>query len=152
MSSDLLQAMVVPTCFVLAGLLGLRLGTPRTVALSVVLVGGLHLAGLAVAAEAGDVAGSAGTALHVLSQVLFAGGFAALVGTSLTYPWGGRPPALVWGAAALAVLGPVTASLAGLYSQIAILAASRASRCLSSLSRSACSVDFRSVTSSIVPT
>ena len=44
MSADLLQAMVVPTCFVLAGLLGLRLGTPRTVAVCVVLVGGLHLA------------------------------------------------------------------------------------------------------------
>ena len=113
MSADLLQAMVVPTCFVLAGLLGLRLGTPRTVAVCVVLVGGLHLAGLALAAEAGDVAGSPGTTLHVLSQVLFAGGFAALVGTSLTYPRGGRPPVLVWGATALAVLGPVTASLAG---------------------------------------
>jgi signal transduction histidine kinase len=113
MSGDLLQATVVPTCFVLAGLLGLRLGTPRTVSVCVALVGCCHLAGLVIAAEAATVAGTAGTALHVASQVLFAGGFAALVGVALTYPLGGRPHALVWWAAGVAVLGPVIGSLAG---------------------------------------
>jgi signal transduction histidine kinase len=113
MSAELLQATVVPTCFVLAGLLGLRLGTPLTVAVGVALVGCCHLAGLVVAAQAGTVVGTAGTVLHVASQALFAGGFAALVSVALTYPLGGRPPALVWWAAAVAVLGPVVGSLAG---------------------------------------
>jgi signal transduction histidine kinase len=113
MSADLLQSTVVPTCFVLAGLLGLRLGTPRTVAACVTLVGGCHVAGLAVAVHASTVAGHGGTALHVLSQVLFAGGFAALVAVALVYPLGGRPPTLVWWAVALAVIGPVVASFAG---------------------------------------
>jgi signal transduction histidine kinase len=113
MSADLLQATVVPTCFVLAGLLGLRLGTPRTVSVCLAMVGCCHLAGLAVSVHAAAVAGMPGTAMHVASQVLFAGGFAALVGVVLTYPLGGRPHALVWWAAGLAVLGPVITSFAG---------------------------------------
>lgn len=113
MSADLLQVTVVPTCFVLAGLLGLRLGTPRTVAVCVTLVGACHLVGLAMAVQAATLAGLPGTSLHVASQALFAGGFAALVGVALTYPLGGRPHVLVWWAAALAMLGPVIGSLAG---------------------------------------
>jgi isopentenyl diphosphate isomerase/L-lactate dehydrogenase-like FMN-dependent dehydrogenase len=79
MSGELLQATVVPTCFVLAGLLGLRLGTPRSVGVCVALVGCCHLVGLVIAVQAARVAGTPGTLMHVASQVLFASGFAALV-------------------------------------------------------------------------
>jgi signal transduction histidine kinase len=113
MSPDVLQVVVVPVCFLLAGALGLRLGTPRTVALAVALVGTCHLAaiGLAGAALASD--GPARSVAHVTSQMVFAGGFAALVWAARAYPLGHSPGRVVAVAGGLAVLGPLLAGLAG---------------------------------------
>ena len=113
MSPEVLQVVVVPVCFLLAGALGLRLGTPRTVALAVALVGAGHLVAIGLAGVALASEGPARALAHVTSQVAFAGGFAALVWAADAYPLGRRPGRVVAVAGGLAVLGPLLAGLAG---------------------------------------
>ena len=113
MSPEVLQVVVVPVCFLLAGALGLRLGTPRTVALAVALVGTGHLVAIGLAGVALASEGPARALAHVTSQVAFAGGFAALVWAADAYPLGRRPGRVVAVAGGLAVLGPLLAGLAG---------------------------------------
>lgn len=108
MSNDVVQVVLVPASFVVAGLMGLRLGIARTLGWAVVAVGGLHLAAFAV-----GLAADRSAFLHVVSQILFAGGFAALVVAAATYPGDAVPRRLVGVAAGLAVAGPLLAGLAG---------------------------------------
>lgn len=113
MSSELLELLVVPTCFVLAGLLGLRLGTPVSIAAGLVGVGGCHLLAFLVADLAQDASGVAADMLHVASQMLFGLGFAFLVWIARVFPGGGGPTPGVWAAGLLALLAPVVGGLAG---------------------------------------
>ncbi|PVG82062.1 hypothetical protein DDE18_15370 [Nocardioides gansuensis] len=112
MSGELLQVMLVPVCFVLAGLLGLRVGTPRSLAAALVLTGACHLAALSLSGLAVDrVPGTVGW--HLLSQVLFGAGFACLVWIAARFPRGGPPNRLVTGCFGLAVAAPVVGGFAG---------------------------------------
>ena len=77
MTPEPLELLVVPTCFVLAGILGLRLGTPRSVATGLIGVGGCHLSAFVVSDVAQAAHGVTADLLHVGSQGLFALGFAS---------------------------------------------------------------------------
>lgn len=109
----MLETFLVPACFVAAGLLGYRLGTPARVAGGLVALGGAHLlafitAGLALAAR-----GAAADVVHLASQLLFLGGFVALVWLAASYPDSKPARKLVVAAAALGTAGPVLAAASG---------------------------------------
>lgn len=116
MDPDLAQALVVPLCFALAGVIGLRLGTPGSVGAALLAVGVAHVMAVAVSALLGSGAGPVPALVHVLSQVLFVGGLVGLLWIAAVFPRGGAPrPArrLAGAGLLLAVLGPMVGAVSG---------------------------------------
>lgn len=112
-TTDVLAVLVVPVCFVVAGVLGLRLGTPGSIAGALVGVGATHLLAFATSAASLDVPGRSGALLHVLSQSLFGLGFVSLLWIALMFPHGARPGRWVGLAAGAAVILPAVGGLSG---------------------------------------
>lgn len=109
----MLEILVVPACFVGAGLIGHRLGTPARVAGGLVAVGCAHLLAFLGARQALAAGGTIADWVHLASQLLFVGGFVAFVWLAAAYP-DQRPSArLLAPTAALAAAGPLLAALSG---------------------------------------
>jgi hypothetical protein len=72
-----LEILVVPACFLGAGLIGYRLGTPARVAGGLAALGCAHLLAFLGAGQALDSDGAAASWIHLGSQLLFLGGFVA---------------------------------------------------------------------------
>lgn len=116
MDPNVAEPLVVPLCFVLAGFLGLRLGTPAAVGLGLLWIGGAHLGGIGLAASTASIAGPTGALAHVVSQVLFVGGFVGFLWLVLVFPHGSpsrRSIRLTVSAGVLAAVGPLVGGLAG---------------------------------------
>ncbi len=113
MDAETLQLFLVPACFVLAGGLGLRLGTPRSIAAALAAVGVGHLMAFGVSELALEETGTGSALLHLASQVLFFSGFVSLLWIVTVFPRGGRPGRAVIGAGSAAALFAVLGSLAG---------------------------------------
>lgn len=109
----MLEILVLPACFLAAGLIGFRLGTPPRVAYGLVVVGCAHLLAFLGADQALATAGSASGWIHLVSQWLFFTGFAAFVWLAATYPTQRPSMILIAAAGALAFLGPVMAAVSG---------------------------------------
>jgi DNA-binding CsgD family transcriptional regulator len=106
-----MTALLVPALFVIAGLVGPVWNAATFTCRLVSGVGAAHL--FALAASAAALAGSPGTAWwNTASQVLFVGGFAALVALAAGFPAGPAPRWTIILAAASMML-PVLAALAG---------------------------------------
>lgn len=108
-----LEILVVPACFLGAGLIGYRLGTPVRLAGGLVAVGCSHLLAFLGADQALAADEPAASWVHLASQVLFVGGFAAFVWLAAVYPGHHPSTTLIWSAGALAVAGPLVASVSG---------------------------------------
>lgn len=104
---------MVPACFLGAGLIGYRLGTPPRVAGGLVAVGCSHLLAFLGADQALAAGAPAAAWIHLASQCLFLGGFVALVWLAATYPEQRPSTVLVATATVLAVAGPLLAALSG---------------------------------------
>jgi signal transduction histidine kinase len=112
-TDQLLQLLWVPGCFFGAGLLGLRLGTPRPVATGLLAVGVTHSLAFLGAQQSIDSSGTSAAWVHLASQCLFAAGFAALVWLAAAYP-ARRPSTLLMAlVGALALLGPAIGAVSG---------------------------------------
>jgi len=111
-TENVLEILVVPACFLGAGLVGYRLGTPPRVAGGLVGVGCCHLLAFLGAKQA-LTAGAPADWIHVASQVLFLGGFVALVWLASTYPSQRPKRSLIAAAGALSLAGPMLAALSG---------------------------------------
>ncbi len=109
----LLPLVVVPACFLLAGLLGDHLGTARSLATAVGSVGACHLVAIGLSAAATTSSGTAADVGHVVSQIVFLSGFAALVWVARAYPRGASPGRTELAAVAAALVAPLVAGLAG---------------------------------------
>jgi DNA-binding CsgD family transcriptional regulator len=109
----MLEILVVPACFLGAGLIGYRLGTPPLVAGGLVAVGCSHLLSFLGADQALAAGDPAAAWIHLASQCLFLGGFVALVWLAATYPKARPSTVLVATAALLAVVGPLLAAISG---------------------------------------
>ena len=112
-TEGVLEILVVPTCFLGAGFLGYRLGTPPRVAGGLVAVGGCHLLAFLGAHQALSASGDEVAWIHVASQWLFLGGFVALVWLAAAYPTQRPSFALVALASAVGFVGPTLAALSG---------------------------------------
>lgn len=108
-----LQYLLVPGCFLVAGLIGMWLGTPRAVSGGLAAVGGAHVMSFAVAGLAIASSGAAGAAANLASQWLFAAGFAAIVWLAAAYPQARPSRKLVGFAGALVLVGPLLGALSG---------------------------------------
>jgi DNA-binding CsgD family transcriptional regulator len=108
-----LETLVVPACFLAAGLIGYRLGTPKRVAGGLAALGCSHLAAFLAAHEALAADGPAADWMHVGSQLLFVGGFVAFVWLAAVYPDHKPVTGLLVAAAALGAAGPCLAALTG---------------------------------------
>jgi len=108
-----LEILVVPACFLAAGLIGFRLGTPPRVAGGLAVVGCAHLLAFLAANQALTTAGSAAGWIHLVSQWLFLTGFAAFVWLAATYPTQRPSMVLIACAGALTVAGPLVAAVSG---------------------------------------
>ncbi len=108
-----LEVLIVPICFLGAGLIGYRLGTPARVAGGLAAVGCAHLLALLGAGQALAADGAVASWIHLTSQMLFVGGFVAFVWLAAAYP--DQPPStkLIASAAALAATGPLLAAVSG---------------------------------------
>lgn len=110
---QVLEILVVPACFLGAGLVGHRLGTPARVAGGLAALGCAHLLAFLGARQAIAADGATADWIHLVSQVLFVGGFVAFVWLAAAYP-DQRPSArLVAATAALAAAGPLLAAVSG---------------------------------------
>ncbi len=109
----MLEILVVPACFLVAGLLGHRLGTPPRVAGGLAALGCAHLLAFLGASQALATGGAAADWIHLASQVLFVGGFVALVWLAAAYPDQAPSAWLIAPAAVLATAGPLVAALSG---------------------------------------
>ncbi len=109
----MLEILVVPACFLGAGLIGYRLGTPPRVVGGLVAVGCSHLLAFLGANQALTTGGAAADWIHLVSQWLFLGGFVALVWLAASYPTQRPSTTLVAAAAALGVIGPLLAAVSG---------------------------------------
>jgi len=108
-----LEILVIPVCFIGAGLLGFRLGTPQRVAGGLVAVGGCHLLAFLGARQALAASGESAAWIHFASQLLFLGGFVVIVWLAAVYP-DAKPPRLLIGCAtALGAAGPLLAAVSG---------------------------------------
>lgn len=108
-----LQILIVPACFLAAGVIGYRLGTPGRVAGGLVALGGAHLLAFLGAGQALAAEGAVAAWIHLVSQILFVGGFVALVWLAASYP--DKKPAmkLMTAAAGLGAAGPLLAAVSG---------------------------------------
>lgn len=109
----MIELLVPPVCFLVAGVLGYRLGTPFRVAAGLVAFGLLHPLAFLLSARAAQAVGAPQGILHFFSQSLFLLGFASLVWLAATYPDRRPSTAVVAAAGALAVGGPVILALSG---------------------------------------
>ena len=109
----MLEILVVPACFLGAGLLGYRLGTPPRVAGGLVAVGCCHLLAFLGGNQALAASGKEADWIHLVSQWLFLGGFVALVWLAATYPTQRPSSRLLAVAAAIGVSGPLLAAMSG---------------------------------------
>lgn len=112
-NGQVLEILVVPACFLAAGLIGHRLGTPSRVAGGLAALGCVHLLAFLGAGQAQASAGVAADWVHLASQLLFVGGFVVIVWLAATYPDQEPSPRLVGAAAGLAVAGPLVAAVSG---------------------------------------
>lgn len=108
-----LEVLILPICFIGAGLIGRRLGTPRRVVGGLAAVGCAHLLAFLGAAQALGADDAVAGWIHLASQMLFLGGFAALVWLAAVYPDDHPSTILIASAAALAVVGPLVAAISG---------------------------------------
>lgn len=109
----MLEILVVPACFLGAGLIGHRLGTPVRVAGGLVAVGCAHLLAFLGSEQALSADEPAASWIHLTSQLLFLGGFAAFVWLASVYPDHRPSVPLLAGTAALAAAGPLVAAVSG---------------------------------------
>lgn len=109
----MLETLIVPACFLVAGLIGYRLGTPSRVAGGLVAVGCAHLLAFLGAGQALAAEGAAADWIHLVSQLLFLGGFVALVWLAASYPDNTPTMKLLAAAAALGAAGPLLAAVSG---------------------------------------
>ncbi|KGN31443.1 hypothetical protein N802_03510 [Knoellia sinensis KCTC 19936] len=109
----MLQILIAPACFLVAGLIGHLLGTPARVAGGLAALGSAHLLAFLGAGQALASDGAMAGWVHVASQLLFVGGFVALVWLAAAYPDEKPSPKVVTAAALLAVTGPVLAAMSG---------------------------------------
>jgi signal transduction histidine kinase len=112
-TDQLLQLLWVPGCFLGAGLLGLRLGTPGPVAAGLLAVGLGHSLAFLGADQAISSSGADAAWVHLGSQWLFAGGFAAIVWLAAAYPERRPTARLMAPVVAAAVVGPALGALSG---------------------------------------
>lgn len=109
----MLEPLVVPLCFLAAGLIGYRLGTPVRVASGLAALGSLHVVALFGARQALAADGATAAWIHLTTQLLFVGGFVAFVWLAAVYP-DQRPRAnLIAGAVVIGLAGPLLAALTG---------------------------------------
>jgi len=106
-----LEILVVPACFLGAGLIGYRLGTPTRVAAGLATVGCAHLLAFLGSGQALAADGAAASWIHLASQLLFLGGFVAFVWLAAVYPDQKPSITLVCAAATLAAAGPLLAAV-----------------------------------------
>lgn len=109
----MLEVLVVPACFLAAGLIGYRLGTPARIAGGLVALGCAHLLAFLGAGQALRASGTAADWIHFASQLLFVGGFVAFVWLAAAYPAARPSSRLMAVAAALAFAGPIVAAISG---------------------------------------
>lgn len=109
----MLEILVVPACFVVAALVGYRLGTPAKVSSGLFAVGATHLLAFLGAHQALAASGVTADWIHFGSQVLFLTGFVALVWLAACYPGVAVPPRLMGVAVALGLAGPALAAVSG---------------------------------------
>lgn len=109
----MLEILIVPACFLAAGLIGYRLGTPGRVAGGLVALGCAHLLAFLGAGQALAADGADADWIHLASQLLFVGGFVALVWLAASYP--DKKPAMkpMIAAAVLGAAGPLWAAVSG---------------------------------------
>jgi signal transduction histidine kinase len=112
-TDQLLQLLWVPGCFLGAGLLGLRLGTPAPVAAGLLAVGLGHSLAFLGADQAISSSGADAAWVHLGSQWLFAGGFAAIVWLAAAYPERRPTARLMAPVVAAALVGPALGALSG---------------------------------------
>lgn len=113
MTEQALQYLLVPGCFLVAGLIGVWLGTPRTVSGGLAAVGGAHVLSFAFAGAAVASSGTLGATANLVSQWLFAAGFAAIVWLAAAYPHARPSRRMVAAAGALAIVGPLLGAISG---------------------------------------
>ncbi len=106
-----LEILVVPVCFLVAGVVGYRLGTPPRVAGGLVAVATFHLLAFLGSSQALATEGVGAAWVHLASQVLFLGGFAAFVWLAAVYPDQRPSTPVVVTAGVLAVVGPLLTAL-----------------------------------------
>lgn len=109
----MLEIVVVPACFLAAGVIGYRLGTPSRVAGGLVAVGCTHLLAFLGAGQALSASGATADWIHLVSQWLFMAGFVAFVWLAAAYPESKPSRALVLAGCALGIAGPSLAALSG---------------------------------------
>lgn len=110
---SVLEILVVPACFLGAGLIGHRLGTPARVVGGLVAVGCAHLLAFLGTDQALAADGTVASWIHLASQMLFVGGFVAFVWLAAVYPDQHPSTKLIASAASLAAAGPVVAAVSG---------------------------------------
>ena len=108
-----LEILIVPACFLGAGLIGYRLGTPARVVGGLAAVGCAHLLAFLGASQALAADGGVANWIHLASQMLFVGGFVAFVWLAAVYPDQHPSAKLIASAAALAAAGPLLAAVSG---------------------------------------
>jgi DNA-binding CsgD family transcriptional regulator len=108
-----LETFVVPACFLAAGLIGYRLGTPSRVAGGLAALGCAHLLAVLGADQALAAQGAVADCIHLSSQLLFVGGFVALVWLAASYPDKKPDVKLIAAAAVLGAAGPLLAAVSG---------------------------------------
>lgn len=109
----MLETLVVPACFLAAGLLGHRLGTPVRVSGGLAALGSAHLVALLGARQALAADGAAADWIHLATQLLFVGGFIAFVWLAAVYPDQRPDASLIAAAVVLGVVGPLLAAVSG---------------------------------------
>ncbi|HET7689072.1 MAG TPA: LuxR C-terminal-related transcriptional regulator [Nocardioidaceae bacterium] len=109
----MLEILVVPACFVVAGLIGYRLGTPPRVVGGLVALGCCHLLAFLGGRQALAAEGTVADWTHLASQLLFLGGFVAFVWLASVYPDERPRRAVVGAAVVLGAAGPLTAAVSG---------------------------------------
>lgn len=113
MTDQLLQLLWVPGCFLGAGLLGLRLSTPGPVAAGLLAVGLTHSLAFLGSNQALGSDGAEAAWVHLVSQWLFASGFAAIVWLAAAYPERRPTARLMAPVVTAAVIGPALGALSG---------------------------------------
>jgi DNA-binding CsgD family transcriptional regulator len=108
-----LELLIIPACFLAAGLIGFRLGTPGPVAGGLVAVGCCHLLAFLGARQALGAGPVAGGWIHLTSQLLFLAGFVAIFWLAAAYPHSLPAPPVMSAAVGLAAAGPILAALSG---------------------------------------